>query len=253
MWSVRMRASRRSGEKDAGQASHHISGCEGLFSQTEVAAACESFVSRALTHPKGRADEIVVTVERVLERPLRRPLLSVQTLACESPEEARGLVTRTMTGIGISRAALRRAFTVLGAPEPMRGASLILEHSGRRVEPDRVRGVRVSRIGIERCTVELLDQMLARMRINTPTVREALTLASKVAAHRAVQGEICISDDPGYTTGYVASRSLGYRRIPHVKRRGDLRGGRVFFVREGVDLAELIAYLEMKPVLLYMP
>ncbi len=248
-----MRASRRLGEKGARQVDRHISGCEGLFGRAEIAAACESFVSRALTHPRGRANEIVVTVERVLGRPLRRPLLSVQTIACETPEEARGIITRTMTSIGISRTAIRKAFAVLGAPEPMRGASLILECSGRRVEPDRVRGVRVSRIGIEHSTVELLDRMLARMGINTFTVREALTLASKVAAHHAVEAEICISDDPGYTTGYVASRSLGYRRIPHVKQRGDLRGGRVFFIREKADLGGLIAYLEMKPVLLHMP
>ena len=42
------------------------------------------------------------------------------------------------------------------------------------------------------------------MRINTTTVKEALILASKLH-HAHIIAEVCISDDPDYTTGYFAS------------------------------------------------
>jgi 6-carboxyhexanoate--CoA ligase len=61
--------------------------------------------------------------------------------------------------------------------------------------------------------------------------------------------EVCISDDPDYTTGYVASAGLGYIRIPHIKRKKDRRGGRVFFLREGASVPDVMEYLEKTPVL----
>jgi 6-carboxyhexanoate--CoA ligase len=158
-----------------------------------------------------------------------------------------------MSDIGVSEDAMRGAFAVLRSPKVMRGASLILWRSGRRVEPDRQRGVRVSRLAIDSSSSRTLSRRLTKAGINTDTVREAITLASKVAGHRAVVAEICISDDPDYTTGYLASRRLGYLRIPNIKNQGELRGGRVFFVKEDADVSALIAYLEKTPVLLCMP
>ena len=55
-------------------------------------------------------------------------------------------------------------------------------------------------------------------------VKEALMLASKAASWPDVIAEVCISDDPDYTTGYIASKELGYLRIPNIKReRGNAR------------------------------
>ena len=60
--------------------------------------------------------------------------------------------------------------------------------------------------------------------------------------------EVCISDDPDYTTGYVATRSLGYVRVPNMKSAGSPVGGRLFLVNTD-DVAEVVAYLEHTPVL----
>ena len=72
----------------------------------------------------------------------------------------------------------------------------------------------------------------------------------KVSSCNHVIAELCISDDPDYTTGYVASRDFGYTRIPHIKNKGNKSGGRVFFVKEGVDIRNVIGYLEKKPVVI---
>jgi 6-carboxyhexanoate--CoA ligase len=62
--------------------------------------------------------------------------------------------------------------------------------------------------------------------------------------------EVCISDDPDYTTGYVASEYLGYVRIPHIKKKRDRRGGRIFFLKENADILHVISYLEKTPILI---
>jgi 6-carboxyhexanoate--CoA ligase len=132
----------------------------------------------------------------------------------------------------------------------MRGAALMDSLKGIRREPDGKRGVRVSRMGIEKKALGALSRRLGRRGINTPAVKEALVLASKVASAKGVLAELCISDDPDYTTGYVASRKTGYLRLPNIKRAGSRQGGRVFFIENGTDVDGIIAYLESEPVMI---
>jgi len=76
-------------------------------------------------------------------------------------------------------------------------------------------------------------------------VREALVLAAKVLSAPGIVAELCWSDDPDYTAGYVASPVHGYVRFPHLKPPGDERGGRAFFFRsEEMDIERVIDYLE---------
>lgn len=228
----------------------HISGAEGLYAREEIAEIVSEYALRALYHPRGEPDTIIVTVERISQEPAEAPLLPLETLPCASPGEARETLLRELAPLGVSARAFACAWRILHAGKTMRGAALVGAETGRRREPDRARGVRVSRLGIERTAERRLRRRLARLGINTPTVREALVLASKVASHPDVLAELCISDDPGYTTGYVASRATGYRRVPQCKLPGELHGGRVFFIREGASVGGLIAYLEKKPVII---
>lgn len=254
MWNIRMRASQKSrGRKEnlkPGSSEMHISGAEGIFEKTEIARIVNEYINRAFTHPRGRPDEIVITVEGIKQRTAKAALLPLTTRECNSPDEARRIICRELSGLGVSNKALNNAFRVLCSAKTMRGASLIFMESGRRAEPDRNRGVRVSRLGMQKSCLRRLLQRLSKMRINTTTVKEALMLASKVASCPGVIAEACISDDPDYSTGYIASRKTGYMRIPNIKNQGDLHGGRVFFIRENADIKSVTGYLEKTPVII---
>ncbi|HXX58245.1 MAG TPA: 6-carboxyhexanoate--CoA ligase [Thermodesulfovibrionales bacterium] len=245
LWSVRMRASRRITRSR----SMHVSGAEGLYREKAIERILRDYGMRAMNHPRGMPDEVLFTIERMREKPVKVPLLPVRTCQCDSPLDARAVLRAELFKAGISRKAIEKGIKVVTGRTVMRGASLIRALSGVRIEPDRGRGVRVSRIGIEGGRERALSRMLSREGINTATVREALILASKVASCDGVLAELCMSDDPDYTTGYIASRTLGYVRIPMIKERGDSRGGRIFFMREEADAEPLIAYLENKPVI----
>ncbi|HXW68957.1 MAG TPA: 6-carboxyhexanoate--CoA ligase [Dissulfurispiraceae bacterium] len=246
MWNVRVRASR----KTTGGSDLHISGAEGLYNSTELPATVTACIKRVLEHPRGAPDTIVLTVEAVTRKPAYVALLPVKTLSCASPDMAHNIIIEMLESTGIAQRAAGAALKVLTSLRVMRGASLITAETGRRIEPDKERGIRVSRLGMEKTERKKLERTLSRMRINTETVREALILASKTASCQDILGEVCISDDPDYTTGYVSGREIGYVRIPNMKNRGDMHGGRVFFIRENAERDKVINYLEREPVLL---
>lgn len=244
MFSIRMRASK---------SGIHISGAEGICQKSEISKACGEYIKRALTHSRGKPDKIVITIEKIKQKLKKIPLLPVTTLKCNSPEKARKIITLKLQSLGISKKAIDNGFAVLNSKKTMRGASLILLESGTRVEPDKERGIRASRMGIEKSTEKNLLEKLSGTKINTTgmmRVKEALVLASKAASWPDVIAEACISDDPDYTTGYIASKKFGYLRIPNIKREKVMHGGRVFFIRETADVAGLISYLERKPVII---
>lgn len=246
-----MRASRngRSKSARAGALPLHVSGAEGIFPRTDLPRVVSGFVQRALDHPRGEPDEITVTIEKLSQKPLAICSLPVRTLRCRIPAQAERAIRILLRESGITEDALRAAMKVLKNRMTMRGAALVLAETGQRAEPDRQRGVRASRLGITRRANTRLSGLLEVRRINTDTVREALVLASKVAACKGVVAELCISDDPDYTTGYIASRALGYLRIPNIKKKGAGTGGRVFFIRDDERIPALVDYLEKQPVL----
>jgi 6-carboxyhexanoate--CoA ligase len=241
MFSIRMRADRKQ---------FHISGAEGIFPDAEIFRIIKEYADRALSHPRGRPDRIVITLEELKQRPKKIPLLPVKTLKCSSADEAKKIITELLLNSGISRKAINNGFKVLTSKKTMRGAAAITERSGVRTEPDKERGIRVSRLGIEKADEKTLSKTLSKSGINATTVKEALILASKAASCPQVIAEVCVSDDPDYTTGYIASKKLGYLRIPNIKRHGEMRGGRVLFVKENADIEAASAYLEKTAALL---
>lgn len=247
-----MRASQYAdGPQPSGDArkEEHISGAEGLYSASDIPIVAGRFFERALRHPKGRVDKIIVTAERIGQKPLIIPALPVRTVISKTPDEGRRVVQEILFRLGITKKTLHTGFAII-EKGGMRGASMISAEKGVRLEPDRQRGVRVSRLGITASASKTISSRLSRYGINTDTVKEALILASKVLSHRDIIAELCISDDPDYTTGYVASKKFGYVRIPHIKRKRDKTGGRALIVREDADIPSLVLYLETMPVLI---
>ena len=250
MVSVRMRASRRVTGKNRSKSSElHISGAEGIFERSSAPAVIEGYILRAMAHPRGRPDRIEIAMEAISERPKKIRSLPIRTVACGSTRVAQRHIKKILVSSGVAYTAIDKALKVVYGERTMRGASLICARSGKRIEPDRKRGVRASRLGISSSASDALTRELRREGINSVTVREAVVLASKVVSCEQVIAELCVSDDPDYTTGYVSSGKFGYVRIPHIKRKGDRRGGRVFFMRDGSDPNKAISFLEKTPVL----
>lgn len=238
-YSVRMRAS---GEGT------HISGAEGIYFKEDVARIIQSYSLRALSHEKGRADEINIKVEELQEKPRSISSLPLCTLNTRNPDAAKKAAFDILNKAGITERAVGEAFKSLSVGITMRGA-MLMDVEGVRLEPDLLRGVRVTRMGITKNAAAALSRKLSRLGLNNDTVKEALILSSKVNYHRMVLGEVCISDDPGYTTGYVATRKFGYIRLPHIKKRGISQGGRAFFITGG-EVKDLIKYLQQIPVII---
>lgn len=237
LYSVRMRAS------DAGR---HISGAEGIFAAESVLNVARKYTNRAMRHERGAPDNITITIEALTDEPELIRTLPVCTMENESEAASNELVCRLLASAGVAGVAAANALALLRGGDAMRGASL-MDMAGQRLEPDRARGVRVSRVGVTDAARRRLMRALRDFGIGSETVIEALVLAAKVNYHPQIIAELCISDDPGYTTGYVAS-SLGYLRIPDIKAAGSSSGGRVFFINGG-GVEELVGYLERKPVI----
>lgn len=251
-----MRASKQVRGKNSGPlrnpepAETHISGAEGLYESIDINKIFKNYIQRALQHPKGIPDKIVLTIEKLEQEPRPLQSLPVTTLGCGSPSEARRYIGKILKMAGISKKAIRMSLDLLNNENTMRGASLMLAESGERVEPDRNRGVRASRLGITGTAEKSLSLELEGHGINNSTVKEAVILASKVASLESIIAELCIPDDPDYTTGYISCRRYGYLRIPNIKQKGDKIGGRVFFMEKDADVGSAVKYLEDTPVLI---
>jgi 6-carboxyhexanoate--CoA ligase len=248
MQSLRMRASR---------ANKHISGAERLLSQGELADAVQNMLQRALSHSRGPADRISICVEEVFSSQLKSGCLpEIFNNQVNSWQQGRDLAKKFLHDEGVSHCAIEAAMMALTAGaspagESMRGAMLIDIHTGERLEPDRARGVRASRMDLTESARQQLVAHLSKYRLDNLHVIEALTLAAKVMSTPFVVAELCWSDDPDYLAGYVASRNLGYQRINLLKPLGEERGGRAFFVScSKAELPVVIDWLENQPLLI---
>ena len=238
-YSIRMRSAKNS---------NHVSGAEGIYEKGDIGTIVKEYTQRALIHEKGGADEIRLTVEELkaaLKKISSLPLCTVNT---RNAEAAVKTAQKVLTSVGISERAIEEAFRALKLGITMRGA-ILMDIEGVRLEPDLLRGVRVTRMGLTKTASADLSRKLGRLGLNNNTVKEALVLASKVHGYRMVLGELCISDDPNYTTGYIATRTHGYIRLPRIKKRGTPYGGRVFFITGG-EVMDLIKYLQQTPVII---
>jgi 6-carboxyhexanoate--CoA ligase len=242
-YSVRMRA-----EADG----RHLSGGECLVPSPQAMDAVNRLLERVVRRPE--VEKVTVTLDAVFPRRLRSvKALRVRTLRFRSVASSRARAAEILTAWGVGRVAVARAFDLLtnGANPKggnMRGAILMDGATGRRLEPDPERGVRVSFVDFE---PDSRETFVARFRgKRAERFRDAYALAAKVASVLGVVAELCWSDDPDYTTGYVASREGGYVRLSHLKPEGVALGGRVYFVDvSSFSLARDVAYLESAPTL----
>lgn len=246
-FSLRMRSQR---------AGRHISGAERMMDDVGLLEeAALAMIERALRHPRGRADRVVLRVEPVAAASVHfASLLPVHTHEVSDWRQGRQLAARLLVDVGLNPTRVHDAMDQLAAgPAPggqvMRGAMLIDVQTGARLEADPARGLRVSRMDVNPAEHSEIRDWLATQGLTHPRILEAWLLASKVALCPEIMAELCWSDDPDYVTGYVASSSGGYERITHLKAASDPLGGRIFFVQPGADLHALSVFLEEQPLL----
>ncbi len=210
----------------------HVSGAERL-----VGEVSEEIIYGLLKRPK-EWDYLNLRVERVDKVYYLESSLKVSSYEFNSVGEARGFAKELLRGLGLKGEVVELAFKIV--EEKIRRGAVLLSEEGEKLL-ENVRTTLMDWVDRER-----VEKLLPSFR----TV-DALVLATK-NIYCGVLVELCWSDDPDYTTGYVASKELGYVRIKPLKERGDVRGGRVYFVKKE-NLEEVLECLRKKALLVKEP
>lgn len=235
MFSIKMRANKQENGKEI-----HISGAEKIITQERLETCVQQLLQRALTHSKGNPDGINIKLERIQEDEiLHLQALPVRKVEVQTPQEGLQVIADLLKELGLEQG--ERYLSLLKASYGMRGAMLLHVDTLERLEPNQERGIRATYMDVENYEDD---------RSEKNHFKEALVLATKVAHHPNIVGEICISDDPDYVTGYFASKQHGYVRITKLKEPGCPDGGRIFLFRgTAEEAADCIHYLEKEKVL----
>ncbi|WP_297445703.1 6-carboxyhexanoate--CoA ligase [Desulfurobacterium sp.] len=244
LFSIKMRAS---SERE------HISGAERIVPENEISKVVKELTERALYHPKGKPDSIHLKIELLEKSPIYLKLLDIYEIADRENYTIKEILTELFKkakidsniGLSIYRALISGASP---AGTVMRGAMIVDCQTGIRLEPDKFRGIRASYMDITPEAEENLKNLVGER--FTPNMKDAVVLSTKVLSHPDVIAELCISDDPDYTTGYFSIKGLGYIRIRNIKPYGLSKGGRAFFVKGKINRKGLIEYMETTPVLI---
>lgn len=231
LFSIKMRASR---------ADEHISGAEKIVPAAAVPKTAALLAERALQHAKGVPDFVNLKIEKpgALQYIKSLPVTTNMTLTAQ---EGRARVVELLSQTGVTRT--EEILSRFAETYDMRGAMLLDADTLERLEPDPKRGVRAS-------CMDDADSLMKGTASGKNHYAEAIVLATKVQAAPGIVAEICVSDDPDYVTGYVASSELGYQRITTIKEKGDPAGGRIFLYRGPREqVAETIRFLEEQSVI----
>lgn len=239
LYSIKMRSS-----KD----DEHISGAEKIIKEENIEEAVSLLLKRALLHSKGKSDFINIKVEEVKESELEaiNPL-NVTTVDVNNYIEGLDAAKFMLMKLGIDKEKSQNIINLLREISNMRGAILLDINTMKRLEPDKQRGIRATYMDFEDSN---LNHLTKETKHNVHFI-EALALASKVVNCPYIIGEICYSDDPNYTAGYVASKEYGYIRFPYLKELGDENGGRLFLYDSSIsNLQDCIEYIEKSKVVI---
>ncbi len=223
----------------------HISGAEKILPESGVPAHLQSLLERAMHHANGEPDFVNFKLERLsADSILHLDALPVRSITADSPEAGLAQMRGLLESLGIARAA--EIVELLRKTHGMRGAILLDADTLEHLEPDPERGVRATMMDAAE------SGSITRHSSCKNHYAEAMVLAAKVANAPGIVAELCISDDPDYVTGYIASKSLGYVRIAPLKQSGSPSGGRIFLYRgRREDVGRTISFLEQQPVLVH--
>lgn len=253
LYSIKMRGSKEH---------NHISGAESIVSEKDLQNAVSILIKRALTHSKGKSDSINIKIEEINKEEIKYiDPLYVTTLNTKNKKESYEFLYNTLLKLNINSKNAIYIIDLFKSIKNMRGAVLLDVNNLKRLEKDKLRGIRATYMDFEDSKVDMLDKQYEytdnlnkneKLLQNTHFI-EALCLSSKVCNAPNIIGEMCCSDDKNYTTGYIASKKFGYIRVKHMKDIGEDRGGRIFLYDPTIDskytLEDTIKYLENTKVI----
>ena len=243
LFNIKMRASKWNNDKSE---SEHISGAERISNEYCLDEIIKRLVYRAVNHEKGNPDSINISIDRIdVNKVTYIPCLDVTTIESKTPSDGRHYIVEILRKLNIEDIKIQEILNILDSTNNMRGAILLDLDNMKRADGKKKRGVRATGMDLEDSIKDELGEALKIHDLNNNHVKEALVLASKVMYPRGVLAEICISDDPSYTTGYISIKDKGYFRITNLKEIGSKKGGRIilFDSRHG-DVDEYIDFLE---------
>ena len=195
LYSIKMRASK---------GDLHVSGAERIIPHADIGSAVSALTERALHHGLGRADFINVKMEEVAPEKLEYlDALPVSKRPADTVEETYKIMKEMLCELGLEAKA-DALIDLLRHNHPMRGAVLYDVATNSRLEPDHERGIRVT----------YMDAKGAASNCSGKNhFREAIVLATKVVNAPGIIAELCLSDDPDYLVGYLASLKHGLSLI----------------------------------------
>lgn len=244
-YSVRMRSSKGASHENGGL---HISGAERLVESSDVEGSANEMIQRAMNHSRGKADFISLKIETIQENAIQHiSPLHVKKVLNKSHHTTKQVLQEQLAASPIPAGLLSSCYEWMINDNVTRGAIVVDVKSGKRVEPCTERGVRVSHFDWDKQYIQQWSKAL--LGIYSERRAEAIALASKVAAAGTIC-ELCCSDDPEYTTGYLTYQDK-YIQVPNMKKKHSSYGGRIFFIDSTkLDLDDYIHYLEKMPVLI---
>lgn len=238
-----MRASQNGSHELGGK---HISGGEQIATYENLQSSINDLLEKALNHARGKPDFLQIQFD-LINQPMQilKPL-PIVTNQVESQNEGLRVARDLLSKAGVPLKAIKEAFLQIERIDGNSGAILFDILSNQCVFPHGKKSIRVSRMDWSTSDFKQWASYY-----NAPLshrLKEALVLATKVNRHQVTVAELCWSDDPDYTTGYVASEKIGYQRITKLKEIGDEHGCRIFFINGINDLETYVDYLESQPV-----
>ena len=145
IYSIRMRASKNN---------EHISGAERIASASDMHKTVSDLINRALLHEIGEPDEINISIESLKQEKIKKiKALNITTILVDDYKKGRLCASKLLELIGVKKRAIKMAMDYMAkgaSPDKknMRGAMIIDYKTGKRIEPDRYRGIRASRMDI---------------------------------------------------------------------------------------------------------
>ena len=232
----------------------HISGAEDLVSSENFETTIARLSSRLRLYLKETPSlQQILTIDPIPSSCIQHgELLPIRALKSsnikESQESVRVILESLLSPSLASRVLMIFDKEILG--HPSRNGALLVNEQGRILNESATEGIRTTHFGCLPALRKILEEAAARSLVQ-PSYRfvDALILSSKVLMAEEVLLELCASDDPRYQTGYIASRTTGYIRIPFIKPAGLPTGGRLYVLRNENALTELLAFLRETPVL----